>query len=258
MIITFSGVVIRSTNCGESDKIITVLTDEYGKMTVLVKGARKAKSRFSASTGLFSYAEFTVSKTDKYTYLRETDLKESFFDIRRDLASVALAGYMCQVCDDAATEDDSSEMLSLLLNALYVLNKADKSVSHVKAVFEMRMACICGFMPDTEGCSVCDHTLDGEAYLDVMNGAFICSSCKSHLNDGRTSEGSEAYIICYVPRGTATAIRYIVQSEPKRIFSFSLKGQDMACLEQTCEKYLLHHLERGFDALDFYKTVKEE
>lgn len=258
MISTFSGIVIRSVNSGEADKLITVLSGEQGKVTLLVKGARKPKSKFLSSAGLFSYAEFTVGKTGNYTYLREADLKENFYELRRDVASVSLAGYMCSVCDDVATEDDSPLMLRLLLNALYVLNNGSKDMRLVKAVFEMRMACICGFTPDGSACACCDGRIGTQdVYLDVMNGAFICQRCKSEMNDGETTRDGEAYIVCHVTAGALAAVRYIIDAEPKRIFSFSLQKADMDCLEQVCEKYLLHHLERSFETLDFYKTVRE-
>lgn len=257
MILTFSGVVIRNANCGEADKLITVLSPAHGKITAVARGARKTGSKFMACTSLFCYGTFTVSKTEKYTYLREVDLIESFFDIRCSLSDVALAGYAANVCDDAATEDDAEQITSLLLNTLYVLANSKKDRAIIKAAFEMRMACICGFTPDLSECSVCFSSgLEG-GYLDVMNGALICHSCKDKLNEEQAYYDGQAVIICPVTPSVIAAISYIAQADAKRIFSFSVTGDDLFCLEHTCEKYLLHHLERGFETLDFYKQVKE-
>ena len=53
------------------------------------------------------------------------------------------------------------------------------------------------------------------------------------------------------------AWRYVLSAHPKRIFSFGLDSTDsMRDLERTAETYILNHLERGFEALDFYHTVK--
>ncbi len=258
MIVTFSGVIIRNTNYGESDKIITILCGEYGKITALAKGARKTGSKFMACTSLFCYGTFTVSKDENFCYLREVDLIESFFDLRCSLPDISLAGYAANVCEDVATEDDADEMMALLLNTLFVLTNGKKNRTLVKAAFEMRMACICGFAPDVSSCEFCLKAVpEGDAYLDVMNGALICAECKDKLNEEQAYYDGQAVVICPVTPSVAAAVAYIVNADAKRVFSFSVKGDDVNCLEQTCEKYLLHHLERGFDTLDFYKNVKE-
>ena len=257
MITTFSGVVIRSCNSGESDRIITVLCAEYGKISILAKGARKTGSKFMSSTSLYCYAVFTVQKEEKLSFLREAELIDSFFNLRCSLPSMSLAGYACAVCDDVATEDEAGFLLRLLLNTLFVLSEGKKDRRLVKASFEMTVSCICGFTPDLSFCGVCGGGISGESYLDVMNGTVICSECKEKLNTEKISSDGTASVICPITPTVLTAIRYIVNADIKRIFSFSVGEDDMSIFENTCEKYLLHHLERSFDSLEFYKSVKE-
>ena len=104
MITTFSGVVIRSCNSGESDRIITVLCAEYGKVTVLAKGARKTGSKFMSSASLYCYSTFTVQKEEEISFLREADAHNTFFGLHNSLPAIALAGYACAVCEDVATQ----------------------------------------------------------------------------------------------------------------------------------------------------------
>lgn len=256
MITTFSGVVVRCANSGESDRIITVLCAEYGKISILAKGARKAGSRFMASTSLYCYASFTVKKEEKLSFLRETELYDSFFSLRCSLSAVSLAGYVCAVCDDVATQDEAAILLRLLLNTLFTLSKGERDRRIVKASFEMTVACICGFTPDLSACCFCGGG-HGDTYLDVMNGALICDGCKEKLNAEKSTDSGTASVICPLTPTVLAALRYIINADLKRIFSFSVSEAELDTLEKTCEKYLLHHLERTFDALEFYKTVKE-
>lgn len=257
MYVSFSGVVIRCANSGESDRIITVLCKEYGKISVLAKGARKTGSKFMSSTSLYCYANFTVKKEEKLSYLKEAELYDSFFDLRCSLSAMALAGYACAVCCDVATEDESQFLLPLLLNTLYALSCGKYDERLVKASFEMTLACICGFTPDVSGCAFCYGELSGGGYLDVMNGAFVCDGCKEKQNGEKEIQNGTAYIICPLTPSATAAIKYVVEAEPKRIFSYSLAEEDIPCYISACEKYLLHHLERSFDSLDFYKSVKD-
>ncbi len=257
MITTFSGVVIRCANSGESDRIITVLCSEYGKISILAKGARRTGSKFMSSTSLYCYATFTVKKEEKLSFLREVELIDSFFSLRTSLQAMSLAGYACAVCDDVATEDEGAILMRVLLNTLFALSEGKKDVRIIKASFEMTVSCICGFLPDLSACGICECDVQGDSYLDVMNGVVICSGCKEKLNTEKTANDGTASVICPITPTVLTALRYIVDADIKRIFSFSVGGDDMPMLESACEKYLLHHLERSFDALEFYKSVKE-
>ena len=257
MFASFSGVVIRCANSGESDRIITVLCKEYGKISVLAKGARKTGSKFMSSTSLYCYANFSVRKEEKLSFLREAELYNSFFDLRCSLSAMALAGYACAVCDDVVTEDEGELLLPLLLNTLYALSCGKYDERFVKASFEITAACICGFTPDISGCAFCGGGFSNGGYLDVMNGAVICDGCKEKQNEEKEAQNGTASVICPLSASAIAAIKYIVCAEPKRIFSYTLAEQDVGCFVTACEKYLLHHLERSFDSLDFYKSVKD-
>lgn len=256
MITTFSGVIIRCCNSGESDRMLTVLCAEYGKISVLAKGARRTGSKFMSSASLYCYGTFTVQREEKLSFLREVELIDSFFDLRCSLPAMSLAGYACAVCDDVATEDEGGILLRLLLNTLFALSEGKKDVRIVKASFEMTVSCICGFTPDISSCGICALSA-GESYLDVMNGILICSDCKEKLNEEKTVQSGTASVICPLTPSAAAALRYIISADIKRIFSFSVAEDDIRVLESVCEKYLLNHLERSFDALEFYKSVKE-
>ena len=257
MISTFSGVVIRCCNSGESDRMLTVLCGEYGKVSILAKGARKQNSKFLSATSLYCYSVFTVKKEEDLSFLREVEPVTNFYDLRHSLSAISLAGYACAVCEDVATEDEGGILMRVLLNTLFALAEGKKDVRVVKAAFEMTVSCICGFLPDISACGVCDGGISGNSYLDVMNGIVICAGCKEKLNNEKTANDGSASVICPVTPSVLTALNYIINADVKRIFSFSVGKEDMPMLESVCEKYLLNHLERSFDSLEFYKSVKE-
>ena len=113
-----------------------------------------------------------------------------------------------------------------------------------KAVFELRAACLAGYLPDLGGCSGCGAD-DGDRF-DLSAGQLLCSRCRSSAAIG---------IRLPVSADTLEAMRYITQCDAKRLFGFELGQENLIQLSQVTESYLCTQLERGFSALDFYKSL---
>ncbi|MGN1306081.1 MAG: DNA repair protein RecO [Faecousia sp.] len=239
------GIILRETEYKDADKLLTVLTREHGKLTLRARGVKSGRSRSKAACQFLTYSEFTVSeKQGKYT-ITEAVVKEMFPELREDIELLYLASYFAQVTDAVAQEEDASpELLSLLLNALYALAKLEKPQKLVKAVFELRLACIAGFLPDLRGCAVCGNPNPNR--FNVTQGILQCAECRNDATDGIRMPVSE---------GSLAAMRYIASADPKRLFAFTLSDGALQELNGLTESYLTMRLERGFFTLDLYKSL---
>lgn len=258
MLTEVKGLVVRTVNLSDNDKLLTLITEEMGKISVMANGSRTLKSRYLAAAQQFCYGHYVLYQKGERYWVREVSLIESFFDLRQDLSRMALATYICDVADDAVEENaPEKELLRLLLNTLYAISRGGYPEDIVKAAFEMRAATLLGFMPDVSACSVCG-TDEADFFLDVMNGALICGACQ-HARAGTVvpelDEDRTARIICPLTPAARAALSYTVSGPMERLFSFRVEGEDRALFAAAAEKYLLHHLERGFKSLDFYKQV---
>ena len=136
MRLTTQGNVLRETNYKEADKILTVLTRDWGKRTVKARGCRRKNSKLTAASQLLVYSELTLSERGEFTTLTEADPLEQFWSVRQDLETLALASYFAEVAEASAQEGETCpELLSLLLNCLYALDTLKKPRALVKAVF---------------------------------------------------------------------------------------------------------------------------
>ena len=121
-IIVTAGLVLRETETKESDKILTVLTPELGRISVIAKGARSRRSKYTAACQLLAYDEMTLRRKGEWYYLAEAGTLELFDGVRQDIQRLALASYFAEltetVCQDALA---AAEILPLLLNALFAL-----------------------------------------------------------------------------------------------------------------------------------------
>ena len=245
MYIKTNGIVLREVEYKDNDKLLTVLTQELGKRTFRARGVKSSHSRMRSACQLLAYSEFTVLETRDRYVITEAVTKEMVPELRTDIELLYLASYFVQLTDAVAQEgDEMPELLSLLLNALYALAKLKRPQALVKAVFELRLACISGFLPDLRGCAVCGRE-DSDRF-NITQGVLQCSTCRSPELEG---------IRMPVSPGTLAAMRFIAAGDPKRLFSFQLSETSLRELNSITEGYLTMRLERGFYTLDSYKAL---
>lgn len=252
------GLVIHELQIGDYDKLLTVLTPDAGKITVSGKGVKSLKSPHMAATQLFSFSYFHLRKRGNYYYIADSEMIEAFFGIRGDILKFSLASYICDVTTDVTVEnEDQTATMRLVLNTLYAIDKSLKNLEVIRGAFQLRMACVCGFMPDLSRCRECMAVETPRMTLDILDGNLICGSCRSRLNEEGPPEpgAGGGRPIVSVSSVVLACMRYVVQAKIERFLSFSLDESETHAFVSACEKYLLNHLERGFYSLDFYKSL---
>ncbi len=257
-LLNLPALVIRQSDYGENDKLLTLLTAEKGRMTVCIKGGKSLRNKNLACSGLLCYSEFTVKGRNGFYTLSEAALIEQFFGLRGNLTRYAAAQYVADVAGEVCVENnDESEMLQLVLNTLYMLSETDRNADFVKAVFELRCAMLSGFCPDLSACGLCGKGEDERMYLDVMNGALRCGDCfGSEADTAARGSASAATVILPLSPAVLNGMRYVLSAPAKRIFSFTVPEEELSDFCRVCEKYLLNQLERSFRTLEFYRNIR--
>lgn len=245
MHVTTQALVLRVVNYSDSDALLTVLSKDYGKLTIKARGLRRKNSPLAAPCQLLAYGEFTLFEYRGYYTINEAQSLELFAPLRKDLGKLSLATYFAQITDALAQEDQpDGELLSLVLNSLYVLSYTNAAETKVKAVFELRSACLAGYSPDLSQCHFCGCEYPDR--FDISEGRLECSKCRGMTDGG---------IRMPITPGVLDAMRYICQCDSKRLFSFDAGVETLDVLSQISEGYISTQLERGFSAIDFYKSI---
>ena len=257
MLCNVKGIVLRSAEYGESDKLLTLLTHEKGKLVVCVKGGKSIKSKHMPSCELFAYSEFALYEKGGKYWVRESYLCESFFRVRRELEPMYLGQYLCEVaCEFALYDMPDDTLLRLLLNSLFLLCSDSKDRRIIKAAFELKAASVEGFLPNIEGCAFCGKMTD-TVYFEAIEGDIVCSECKNRLNrNEEVYERMAASPVLILDRSLIDAVSYIIKAPVEKVYSFSLPDRELDRLSAVCETFLLHQVEHGFRTLDFYKTLQ--
>ena len=237
-------VVLREVDYKDNDRILTLLTEDRGLLTVKARGVKSKSSKLKVACQLFAFSEFTVCENRGFHTVREAVPIELFAGLRDEVERYALASYISQTAEILSQEDSPSQLPLLVLHALHALCGSG-STDLIKAAYELRLCALAGFYPDTDGCCVCENA-DADRF-DVMNGCVICSGCRGQAGNG---------IFLPLSPGSRDALRYILQSPVSMIFRFRLGATSEKELADLAETYLLRCLERGFTTLDFYKSLK--
>lgn len=247
-VIEAEGVVTREVKYGDSSRILTVITKELGKISVLAGGARSNRSGLLAVTQLFSHVSLTLFKgREKSLYkINGGEIMTSFSSIRDSLDKMAYASYFCDVANYAVQENaPDPEQLSLLLNALYMLAADKLPYIQIKAVYEFRTLALQGILPDLTVCGDCGKT-DAAVYLDSSATCAYCAECGAK-HSGTTIKTGNSIL---------SAISYIDAADSKKIFAFQLPEKSLEYLSNLGEYCLERGLEKHFKTLDYLNKVR--
>ena len=247
MLVTVDGIIIGKRAIGENNCFLDILTDEYGVIEVTAHGILKMNSRNSGACVLFAYSRFCLAKKGlKYT-LNSAEPKFSFHGISADLEALSLAAYFAEIIKSTtAPEQEAAGFLRLMAISLFEIEKRRITFSQIKAVFELRVASMLGFTPDLRACRSCICYEHEKMYFDFSNSTIICSDCV----------GNDAELYTELTQSLLYTMRFIIYSPVEKIYHFNLSNSILLQLIQFCEKYLLHHLDRQFRSLDYYKSIK--
>lgn len=247
MQIKVSGLVIMESNLGERDKIITILTAEYGLIRAITKSARNINNKNMGGTQLFSYSRFVLYKGKSGYIVDDAEIQEIFFKLRNNIEKVALSQYLCDLTLALSPENgEAGDFLRLMLNSFYYLSNEKRSFELIKSIVEIKMSAMGGYMPDLVCCKKCGKYEDDVVYFSLEFGYFYCKDCRNNAPKNGLAP---------LRKGTLVALRHILYAPFEQLYNFKLSGKSQDELSDVSEKYVMHHLDRYFKTLDFYKTL---
>ena len=208
-----SGIIISETNLGDYDKMLTMLTPGIGKISCVAKGARRPKSALLAGTQFLCFGNYMMYKGANTYNINSCDTIEVFYNIRTDLDKLNCAVEITKIIRDVTEENENCyKILQLYLNTLYVLSETDKNPELIVSIFKMKLLCFLGYTPRIKECVNC-KSAENIRYFSIKDNGFKCENC------GKQDKGA-----LIMSESTVSAIKYIIMSPAKKLFSFNLKN----------------------------------
>jgi len=174
-------IVLYALDYGESDRIITFYTSEYGKLKGIAKGARRSKKRFSNALEPFSYGNIIFSKKGRGTLslIEGCDVVNHHANIRGELEHTLISSYLIELIDKFTLEGKkNTELFQLLLNFLGLIDTGNSSDALIR-FFEIRLLKLTGYEPVLDRCLVCRQPLIEKTsyYFITREGGLKCTTC---------------------------------------------------------------------------------
>ena len=157
--------VLRATDYGENDKLLTLFTPSRGKLTAGIRGVRKPKAKLSFAAQPFCFAEYVLAEKGGRYVVTNAYLYDGFFVEGGESEGMFVAAAEA-LKNLALTEGDAAEIL--LSFALSALRES-------------------GYMIDLDGCGICGGELGEKPYFDFATGCFSCSACASGTRASRST-----------------------------------------------------------------------
>ncbi|MBI5376778.1 MAG: DNA repair protein RecO [Candidatus Schekmanbacteria bacterium] len=193
-LITTDGVVLKALNSGESDKILCLITPRMGKLSVMAKGSRKIRNRFSGALEEGNRVRATIyrKKDESLGFLSQCDILDTWKEIREDLDHTAGLFYILSLVNELVPEGEPGrECYDLLVDVLKVSIKS-KDIFKIITFFEMNLLRLMGIGPVVTKCVICGlKTEENRVAFSNIKGGIMCPKCSDvNLKTGSISLGA--------------------------------------------------------------------
>ncbi|PTX64874.1 DNA replication and repair protein RecO [Melghirimyces profundicolus] len=240
------GVVIRTRDYGESNKVVTLFTRERGKMAAMARGAKKPKSRLGAATQPFTLGQYLCFAGSGMATLSQADILASHYSIRSDLTLASYAAYLAELLDKLTGEKEPApELYELLLTTFRMLEKGvDPEI--LSRIFELKVLEAAGYRPRLDGCIACGKA-DLPVRFSVRQGGFLCRKCQDRDPRALTLSPAAARILKTLQRIT-----------PDRLGDIQVKDETKAQLERAVRSFVDEYADLKLKSRDFLDRLKRD
>jgi len=171
-----TGVVLRTYNLAEADRIVVLLTAGHGKVRAVAKGIRKTKSRFGGRLEPLSHVSLLVREGRSLDLVQQVETIDHFRAVREDLDRLTRGAALLEVCDQLAQEREPAPRLyQMLVGALRTLSSGASPM--LVAGFQLKVLAQEGVEPQVEACVSCGAEGPLVAF-DPSEGGTLCRACR--------------------------------------------------------------------------------
>jgi DNA repair protein RecO (recombination protein O) len=245
------GIVLRITEHGDYDKIITCLTLRQGKTSLIAKGAKKSIKRFAGVLELFSVLNLVWSygRGQGLPILQEASMVQPFEQIRTNIIWTAYASYWCELV--YAWMEQGQRQVSvyrLLEHTLDQLNCGSLAEHALHITFQLRFMAMSGFGPSFDHCNICRTPLErfehSSVLFDVRRGGVLCEKCAPQ-ESGPVS----------LSKGTVKLLKWVLNEPLEKLNRLRFSKQAIEESLRMLESFTPYHLGKETKSLKFLKQL---
>ncbi|MEE8363104.1 MAG: DNA repair protein RecO [Dehalococcoidia bacterium] len=240
-------VVLRHSDLGEADRLLTLLTPARGILRATARGARRPTSKLGGHLDLLCYASLSVHEGRSLHTITQADTISAFREMRRDIGRLSHGLYLAELAGGFSVEDaPAPAVFRLLVNALGWLESADSPDLLVRW-FELRLLSLTGFRPELYACVECSSALEAEDHVfSPERGGIVCPACRG--------TGSDVLLPAAVP--TIKVLRYLDRNDYATVAGLQVDDEERRPVERLLRGHLHAVLDRSPRSAAFLDEVR--
>lgn len=247
MLYRTEGVVLKSIEYGDADKIVTIYTKKYGKIQAIAKGVRKTKSKFGSSLEILTYAIFLFYKGKNIDIISQTEILESFFTASKEIVKFAFASNCAEVVNKISEEGEVNLSIFFLLKEVLHYLKEAKDPKLLNLSFKWQALAILGYKPSFGRCCICNSKIEEqkEMFFNIDEGGVICNKCLS-----KNKRGCIQVSLYFIKLG-----RKLLITPLSVISKATIPDVRIRELEKVTDLYLAYYSDQSFKTDTFLKSL---
>lgn len=238
------GLVIRSMDYGEGNKILTLFSKEQGKVSFVARGAKKVKSRFGSAAQLFTYGDYSYFQSGgSLGSLNHAEIVEAHHRIREDLHLAARASYLAELTDRMIADQEGQLFLFEQLKSSFEAMEEGKDPAIVGHLYEMKMLAHAGVVPELDACVSC-RSDTGFAAFSVGLGGILCERCRM--------KDPQAYPLT---AGVHKLLRLLLHTDVRRLGAINVRPETKAFVQGLIRAYYDAHVGIALKSRSFLEQM---
>ena len=239
-------IVLRHSDFGEADRLLTVFTPYLGKLRLLAKGVRKPASRKAGHLETFTRTQLLIARGRNLDIITQAQMLEPYVALRQDLWRMSHAYYAAELLDRFSEEDAENEPLyRLFATALGWICTADNLPLTLR-FFELQVLGLVGYRPQLFHCLHCNAPLEPVInYFSPQEGGMLCPRCGESERSARP-----------LALNALKVLRHIQTHTYAECAALQLQPGTHDEVERALQDYLLYILERRFKSVEFLNMLR--
>ncbi len=238
-------VVLRHSDWGEADRLLTLYSREAGKIRAVAKGVRRLRSRKAGHLEPFTRVALMLARGRDMWIVTQAETVNAYSELSVDLQRTGYAAYVMELLDRFTYEEGQNRLLyQVLVDTLQRVATAPDPFIPVR-YYDLRMLDLLGFRPQLFECVGCGAEIKAEnQYFSPEQGGVLCPKC---------GQGLGAW---HVSMNTLRYLRHFQRSSYIEASRAGIPAEVRSEMEALLQNYLTYQLERGLNTPGFLREVR--
>ena len=243
------GIVLKTLDYGESDRIITFYTADFGKIRGIAKGAKRSRRRFSNALELFTLSRvmFFDRRESGLVRIEGCDVVDTFPAIREDVHKFAYGCYLVELVHELTADREANPDLFATVRKFLSLLSDTEVEAQLLRTFEIRLLSLLGYRPELVRCLRCSGNLQhcGHVNFSVHKGGLLCERCSQGYGD-----------LIPVSPGTARILQAAVEMDLAKVQRLKFSKQALRESEVILSRFIQHHTDKELKSKKFIESLE--